>query len=433
MKVFIKTFGCSTNVSDSEAMAGLLTQAGYELCRKENEAGLVIINSCTVKDATERNFFRYLNSLPKKPAKSAKHASSASSLTMPVIIAGCIPESNPESVKGYSLISPAQIDRIVEAAQKTISGEKVYFLGIDKSQAAARLSLPKIRKNNAVEILPISAGCLGECSYCITRFARGGLVSFPPEEIIRQAKSAVSDGAKEIWITSQDTGAYGEDIGTDIAELLEALLAIEGDFMVRLGMANPEHAKKHTKKLINIYKHEKMFKFIHIPVQSGSNAVLGRMGRKYSAENFELVATEFQKQIPNLTIATDVICGFPGETEKEFNETIALIKSVRPDVINISRYSARPGTKAAAMKQLPSAVISERTSRMSELFKKIGLQKNNDWLGWQGDAIVEGHGKNNTFVCRNFAYKPIIAGGSHKLGDQIKVRVKSATSTYLVA
>ncbi len=418
-KIFIKTFGCSVNRSDSEVMAGLLADAEFVIVDSVDSCDVVIVNTCVVKGPSETNALKYIDNV--------------NNLGKMVIVAGCITKTSPKQLLKYSMISPKQVCNIVSVVEETINDHIVHLIADDKNP---RLNLPKIRRNKVVEIIPICAGCLGACAYCIVKKARGHLVSYDPDTIVRQATHAVKSGVKEIWITAQDTGAYGYDIDFPLPRLLRQLVAIHGDFKIRLGMINPNHVLKHLNPLIDIYKNEKMFKFLHIPIQSGNNEVLVKMNRKYAVDDFKFVVSAFRKAIPEITIATDIICGFPSETESQFNDTIGLVRWLNPDIINISKYWQRSGTKAARMKKKVSgADIKKRSSYLFDLFKNIGLMVNEKWYNWVGDIIIDDIGKDiggeATFVGRNYAYRPIVVKGDYELGDVVRVRVNSVTCFHL--
>ncbi len=333
-KVFIKTYGCSFNFSDSENMAGLLKGSGrYELVKSEDEADIVIINSCTVKNSAETKFWRDVRNIKKIK-----------------ILAGCVPQAEKDKSKfeGYSVIGTNQINNVVHVLDETMAGNTVQLL---KKNSNPRLNIPKVRRNDVIEIVPINEGCLGSCDFCITKFTRGHLLSYQPSEIIKHVRNALNDNVKEIWLTSQDTACYGYDIDTNIVNLLKKILEMKRDFKIRLGMGNPDFLPDYLDELIEVYKDSRMFKFLHIPVQSGSNSVLKKMKRNYNVETFVEIVEKFRKTHPLITIATDIIVGYPSETDDDFQKTVELMKKVKPDVLNISRFWARPGTIAKKKKQ----------------------------------------------------------------------------------
>jgi MiaB-like tRNA modifying enzyme len=393
-------------------MLGLLKKAKFEIAQSIDDADVVIINTCTVKNPTERKFFNYLEKI-KDTGKA-------------IIIAGCIPQTNPEKVGGYSLIGVSQINNIVEIVEEAINGNAMESLSYEKFQ---RLNLPKIRKNPIIEIVPICAGCLGEpCAYCKVKSARGDLVSYQKEDILRQIRSAVRDKVKEVWITAQDTGCYGKDIGENLISLLKEVLEIDGDFKIRLGMLNPNHALEFLDDLIKIYKNEKMFRFLHVPVQSGSDKILKSMRRKYTAEDFRKIIYRFSQEIPDITIATDVICGFPGETEDDFNATLELIKEIKPDAINLSRFWPRQGTEAEKMEnQVHGQETKRRSTILTDIYQSTARMRNERWFDWQGKIVIDEKGKDNTMIGRNYAYKPVVVSCECKIGDAIEVKIMKVT------
>jgi len=389
-------------MSDSELMAGLLVEAGFNVTFEfpsQEDPCLVIINSCTVKKLSERKFFKELYYWKKKGVK--------------ILVAGCIPQADRDMLKkaleGYSVIGIKQITRVVEFARKTIDGKIISDISRREMQ---RLKHPLIRKRRIIEILPISEGCLGGCSYCKTKHARGSLVSYEREDIITQFKNALAQGCKEFWITSQDNGCYGFDkYATEeyfLPELLKDLLVIEGNFMVRLGMINPNHMKKIYVRLIEIFKHPKMFKFLHVPVQSGNDRILRLMKREYTTDEFLSIINLFKKEIPHITISTDIIVGFPEETEDEFNDSIRLIEKLRPDVLNISRFWLRNNTEAEKLVQIRGGVSKKRSELVTKIFEDISAVNNKSWVGWTGNVLIDEYGKNNTIIARNEYYKQII-------------------------
>ncbi len=414
-KIFIKTYGCAHNQADSEFMAGLLSQAKYQITNSIEDSNLVIINTCTVKDPSEKKFFTQLERIKK-----------------PIVIAGCIPQADKENpkLKEFSLLGVKQIHRVLEAVDKTLNGEKIKFL----DTKGLTLNLPKIRRNPVVEIVPISNGCLGACTFCKTKQARGVLDSFPLADIITQIRVSLDEGVKEIWLTSEDLGAYGLDIKSSLPELLTQILKIQKDFKLRLGMMNPEYVKKYADQLIEILKDDRIFKFIHCPVQSGNNKVLKNMKRKYLIEDYKTSINKLKSAIPNLTVSTDIICGFPQETDEEFNDTLELVKEFKFPVLNISKFYPRPNTPAIKMGILPTHIVKERSLKLTKLKEKV--VSNDSWIDWEGNILVDEFGKEGVLIGRNFAYKHIVVSNSKDkslLGKIIKIKIISATTDYLIS
>ncbi len=419
-KIKIITYGCSANQADSEAMAFFLEKKGHELVDENQD--LTILNTCTVKSPTENKILKKIKELDEKGEK--------------IIVSGCIPQAEKDyaetKLKKFSIVGVFDIDRIAEAVEKTLGNKRVVFLS---GTAENKRNLERKRRCSLIEILPISEGCLGNCAYCKTKQARGNLVSFNLTYLVKQARKAIKSGAKEIWITSQDTGCYGYDIGETLPKLIEKITKIKGDFRIRIGMMNPNFAKKILPELIKVLKNKKVFKFIHIPVQSGNNRILKKMNRNYFVENFKEIITQLRKKIPEISIATDVILGFPGETKESFMETVELINWLKPDVLNISRYWERPGTESAKMsKKLHTRETKELSRQMSSLFKKIAFEKNKKQIGKEYFVFVDEIGKKGSFISRNDFYKPIvIKSNKDLLGNRIKVKITKAKSEYLIS
>ncbi|XP_068530828.1 threonylcarbamoyladenosine tRNA methylthiotransferase isoform X5 [Anas acuta] len=352
-KIWIRTWGCSHNNSDGEYMAGQLAAYGYKITDNSAEADLWLLNSCTVKNPAEDHF---RNSIKKAQEGNKK-----------VVLAGCVPQAQPRQdyLKGLSIIGVQQIDRVVEVVEETIKGHSVRLLGQKKDNGkrlgGARLDLPKIRKNPLIEIISINTGCLNACTYCKTKHARGDLASYPIEELVDRAKQSFQEGVCEIWLTSEDTGAYGRDIGTDLPTLLWKLVEVipEGA-MLRLGMTNPPYILEHLEEMAKILNHPRVYAFLHIPVQSASDSVLMDMKREYCVADFKRVVDFLKEKVPGITIATDIICGFPGETDEDFQETMKLVEQYRFPSLFINQFYPRPGTPAAKMHQVPAAVVGER-------------------------------------------------------------------------
>ena len=424
MKIYIKTYGCSANQNDSEIMAALLKKKGRKLVNSIEEADIVLVNTCAVKGKTESQIANYLRKIWQRyPSKK-------------YIIAGCLPQVRYDLVKSIikkgALLNPHQIDEINKIVNE-ISQNK-FLEHLDK-KFSAKANMPKLRINPLINIVQINEGCAGFCSFCITKLAKSKLYSALEKDIIEDIKKSIKNGCKEIWLTSQDTGAYGKDNKNNLAELLKNIVEIKGNFYVRIGMINPDNVKPILSELIELYKNPKIFKFLHMPIQSGNDAILKKMNRKYSIKDCENIIKKFRKNIPNLTLSTDIICGFPGESEKQFNDSIKLIKKIKPDTINISRFWGRPGTKAALMpNQINGAITKKRSTKLSEIHHRIALEKNKKWMGWKGRVLIDEKGKNNTWKGRNFAYKQVIVKSSRNLfKKKMNVKITDASPIDLRA
>ena len=339
MKIYVKTFGCTLNKRDSENINGVLAKAGFSLV-DESEADVVIVNSCGVKSKTQNKVVSYINSLDKD-----------------VYVGGCLPrmldlKKLTPKVKGY--FDTNSILKIVEQIK-----ESVFENFCDEKES--RIGKPIVRTDKDVMIIPISSGCLGKCNYCFVRFARGSLKSYSVKDIVKEVED---NEFKTLYLTSQDCGCYGLDIGTDLVSLLKEVVSVDKKFIVRVGMMNPEHVLKMLNSLVALYKNEKVMKFIHIPVQSGSDKVLKEMGRRYSVEDFKKIVTKF-REIEGISISTDIIVGYPTESLQDFEETKELLAWLKPEVLNVSRFGSRPGTEARKLKPLASQEVKRRSKELN--------------------------------------------------------------------
>ncbi|NXV26791.1 CDKAL methylthiotransferase, partial [Rissa tridactyla] len=423
-KIWIRTWGCSHNNSDGEYMAGQLAAYGYKITDNSAEADLWLLNSCTVKNPAEDHF---RNSIKKAQEGKKK-----------VVLAGCVPQAQPRQdyLKGLSIIGVQQIDRVVEVVEETIKGHSVRLLGQKKDNGkrlgGARLDLPKIRKNPLIEIISINTGCLNACTYCKTKHARGDLASYPIEELVDRAKQSFQEGVCEIWLTSEDTGAYGRDIGTDLPTLLWKLVeAIPEGAMLRLGMTNPPYILEHLEEMAKILNHPRVYAFLHIPVQSASDSVLMDMKREYCVADFKQVVDFLKEKVPGITIATDIICGFPGETDEDFQETMKLVEQYRFPSLFINQFYPRPGTPAAKMHQVPAAVKKQRTKDLSQLFHsynpydhKVGER--------QRVLVTEESFDSNYYVAHNPFYEQVLVPKDPLLmGKMVEVNIYEAGKHFM--
>ncbi len=418
VRVHVESYGCTRNRADGEIMEAILVRSGYELAETPESADYVVVNTCAVKDPTEKHMRERIKEL----IDSGKR----------VIVTGCLTHVNPSAIdpRVSGILGVKSIDRIAEAIDVAERGRKLISVEGWRERSIDKLELPRLWKSGVAFVVPISEGCLNACTYCATRFARGVLKSYRPELVVRWVKEALARGYREIQLSSEDTGCYGFDIGTNLAKLLDEITAIEGDFRVRVGMMNPNHAIKILDELIEAYMSEKVYKFLHLPVQSGDNEILRRMGRNYTVEEFEEIVREFRRKVPGLNLNTDIIVGFPGETDEAFENTLELVKRVRPDKINVSRYSPRPGTIAAKWKQLPGWKVKERSRLLHRLRLQIAYEINRSYVGKTLEVLVHGAGKKGGTEGRTFNYKEIILDAGEP-GEFTSVLVEWVGSMYL--
>lgn len=448
--IYIKTFGCSHNVADSEELAYYLSNSGYEILGLNNEtshlsssqadleldlikkADIIIYNTCTVKNPSDDKFFTVLKRTNK-----------------PVILAGCIPQSRNYSstpstdrekaenfLKDYSAIGVDQLDLIVEVVEGTLKGEVVHRLK-KKSSLDGRV-FPLIRRNDFIAIVPILQGCLGFCSYCKTKHARGHLKSYPVKTIIDQIRKAKASGVKEVWLVSEDNGAYGKDISSSLPDLLLQIADVamsvsdsssskESSLMIRVGMLNPEYAFEYRQDLVKILNMDCFYKFLHIPIQAADDQVLRDMVRPYTVQEFRETFSYLKSQVPNLTLATDIICGFPTESSQQFEKTLSFVKKEQFTVLNISKFYPRPNTLASKMKLIPTHEVKRRSKELSDWFSTVNFNKS--YVGKTVSALFTERGSvEGSFIGKSDNYRNVIVlSDKNILGQRLNVKIKSTT------
>ena len=415
-KIFVEAYGCSASFADSEMISGLIVNGGHTLATSPSESDLNLIVTCSVKDTTANKMMYRIKSLK----------------TSPLIVAGCLAKAEQNNVEKFtenaSLLGPNSLGKTLDVINSTLMGKKQIAL---EDSDLSKVGLPKVRLNSAVGIVEIASGCMSECTFCQTKLAKGDLSSYRLGDIVRQVQTEIKEGCKEVWLTSTDNGCYGFDIGTDLPTLVNAVSEIPKDFMIRVGMMNPMYMSRIKQNLIESYDNEKVFKFLHIPVQSGSDKVLNDMKRGHTSETFREIVKKTKERFENFTISTDIIVGFPSETEEDFQKTIALLDETKPDVVNLSKYSARPGTDAAELKQIDAAEIKRRSKVIFTQINKISLKSNEKWIGWKGKVLFDENTEDG-IKGRNYAYKPISIDEEVNIGQSHIVEITKATRKRLI-
>lgn len=423
-RVHIETYGCAFNVADGESMAAILELEGYQIADRADAADAVVLNTCTVKNKTWNDFKKRLGEL----------RSGANNGGPKIVLAGCIPRAHEHDplIADLPAIGPDTIHRIGEVVGEALAGNAPKHVRWNKKEREleTRALLPSRRRNPLVEILPISRGCLSACSFCQTRLARGKLKSFRRADLLERARRAIDDGVREIWLTSQDAGAWGQDSGDSLPDLLHQLCEIKGDFRIRLGMSSPNWIYEKLSDYLDALTHEKMFKFLHAPVQSGSDRVLAHMKREGTAAQFEEVACAFTARFPEGTFMTDLIVGYPTETDEDFEQTLQLIERCGIGMVNRSRYSRRPGTSAATLPSLPSDVVLDRSVRLEKLVRGIARVWHQKLVG-KTERVLTAEQRGKTTLAHNEAYRPVFIEGILPLGAWFTVTHLSAADYHL--
>ncbi len=428
--------GCAANFGEGEKIARTFESQHRILFGMPNDQrpNAFVLNICTVKgNAGAIKLLRQAISI----SPEAK-----------IIITGCAPKDFREEALRLS-------------PQITFTDIKELTRGnpnAGKEQEHSRKFAPKgnpeeiLRESPLVGIVNIESGCLDACSYCSTRLVKGRLESFPAEEIVSQVAKLVADGCLEIQLTGQDCGCYGFDFnegnspaGTscqprNLAELVQKILAeVPGDYRLRLGMGNPRHILHYKDALMDCFKDPRVYKFIHLPVQSGSEHTLQDMNRKHTAREYAELAKEFNERFPLFTLSTDLIVGFPGESDQDFADTLNLLRETRPTVCNITRFVSRPGTPASHMTNtVPDEVKHKRSAELAAAFQEIAQQNNARWIGQEETVTVEKAGyRKGSVIARNDAYRPVAIQVSdskeYALGTRLKVKIIGAEPFALIS
>ncbi|WP_123622706.1 tRNA (N(6)-L-threonylcarbamoyladenosine(37)-C(2))-methylthiotransferase [Halorubrum sp. CSM-61] len=405
----IETYGCSSNRGESREIERALRDGGHRPADGPEDADVAILNTCTVVEKTERNMLRRAEELAE--------------ITAELVVTGCMALAQGDMFEEAGV--DAEILHWDEVPSYVLNGE---------CPTVTPDAEPVL--DGVVGILPIARGCMSNCSYCITKFATGRVDSPSVEENVEKARALVHAGAKEIRVTGQDTGVYGWDNGDrKLPELLDRICDIDGEFRVRLGMANPGGIHGIHEELADVFaRNEELYDFIHAPVQSGSDEVLEEMRRQHRVEKFREIVATFDDRLDHWTLSTDFIVGFPTETEADHERSMDLLAEVRPEKINVTRFSKRPGTDAADMKGLGGTVKKERSKAMSELKMEVVGEAYESMVGETFEVLVVEEGTGDSVKCRDGAYRQIIVQKATErgveVGDFLEVEVTGHNTVY---
>jgi len=409
-KVCVETYGCTLNQADSDIIMAILKER-HSLVEDWKKSDVVVINSCTVKGATENRIFERMRTL-RKEGKA-------------FVIAGCL-TANAAKIRKYApaapLVGTSSLRHISDAVDDALAGRATSYNANEAKDALPKLLTAPIMR------IPINDGCTSQCHFCQTKLARPYLRSYTPKTILKWIGTAVENGAKEIQLTSMDSGAYGLDIKTTLVSLLRLIAESdfgEKKFFVRVGMINPNHAKRMLPELVEILQGPRFYRFLHIPVQTGSEKVCREMNRDHSVKDFIDIVRAVRKAMPDATIATDIIVGYPTETRADFAKTLELLETVRPDITNVSKFSPRPGTKAMELSQLANGEVKRRSTVASEEVKKTSMERKKLYVGRACRVLVTE--RQRDFTGRDINYHQVVVKGfKGPLGAFVDVTVASA-------
>lgn len=431
-KFFIQTFGCQMNEHDSEVMAGLLEERFYIPTKEIKEADFILLNTCCIREKAESKVLSMLGSLKKLKAKKPD---------LIVGVCGCmIQQKNivPKILHAAPFVNlmfgTNNMDKLPEYLERIErDGQPVYE--IIEEDASADLKLPASREYPFKAFVNIMYGCNNFCTYCIVPYVRGRERSRKKEDIVEEVRALVADGVVEIMLLGQNVDSYGNDFDEPVsfASLLEEIDAIDGIERIRFMTSHP---KDFSLALIDVIKNSKhICHSLHLPVQSGSNEVLRRMNRKYTRERYLEIVQAMREAIPDVAITTDIIVGFPGETEEDFQETVDLVETVGFDNAFSFIYSKRPGTAAAKFEdQIPLDVKKERLQRLNDRLSKWSLYHNKKYEGQTVKVLVEGLSENNDNMLSgrtDTAKTVIFEGDSSLIGTFVNVTITTAQTWVL--
>lgn len=393
MLVYFETYGCALNKADTALMKSLVVERGHGITIRVEEADAVVVNTCTVRLDTELRVLRRLSELYKRFGNSKR-----------IVVAGCMAAAQPYTIKRMFprviLLSPQNITKLIEAMES----------GADMLLGERDMSYLKPYVDGAIAAVPVAEGCVGNCSFCLTKLARRRLRSYRPGEVVRAVEEAVKGGAIEIELTAQDTGSYGLDLGDiRLPDLVREIVEkVPGDYMLRIGMANPDALAGLVDRVIEVLREPRVYKYLHIPLQSADDRVLKTMKRRYTYDEYREIIVELRKKIPGITIATDVIVGHPGEDDEAFQRTARALAELQFDKVHVAQYTIRPRTESAAMAQVPEHVKKHRSTILSKIVEEVGVSINREYLNSLASIVITHRSIRGSIVGRTLNYKPVV-------------------------
>ena len=431
-KAFVLTFGCQQNEADSERLAGMAEAMGYQVIDMPDEADFIIVNTCAIREHAE---LKALSTIGQYKHIKAKNPG------LIIAVCGCMvtQEHRKNDIKfKYPYVDfifgTSSIHRMPQLIWERIEREKRVYCPEENEYMVAE-GIPVRRESNYKAWLSVMYGCNNFCSYCIVPYVRGRERSRRKEDILEEFKQLIAEGYKDITLLGQNVNSYGKDNddGCDFADLLRLLCKVEGDYKIHFMTSHPKDA---TNKLIDVIAEEEhMAKHFHLPMQSGSDRVLKAMNRHYDTERYMSIVNYMRKRIPDIAITSDIIVGFPGESEEEFEMTLEMLRRVRFDMLYSFIYSPRKGTPAAEMEeQIPKAIQNNRFERLLATQNAIALEKNTPLVGKTIRVLCDGESKTNSalYSGRTEQAKIVFFEGSQDdIGKFVDVKIDKAEAFAL--
>lgn len=431
---FIRTFGCQQNEADSERLAGMACEMGYTITESPEAADLILVNTCAVREHAELRAMSITGQFKHLKEKNPE---------LVIGICGCMvtQEHRMNAIKhGFDyidfLLGAGAFYKLPGILLERLTGGKRKFV-LDPAEGSLAEGVPVYRKSKIKAWVSVMYGCNNFCTYCVVPYVRGRERSRSPEDILKEVKELVESGCREITLLGQNVNSYGNDadFGCDFADLVKKICSIEGDFILRFMTSHPKDANK---KLIDTMADEpKCAKQFHLPLQAGSAKILSDMNRRYTPEEYLELIDYMRSKMPEIAISSDIMVGFPGESEDDFKDTLSMLEKVRFDMIYSFIYSPRELTPAAKMDcQIPEEVKSRRFSRLLETQNKISLEKNQALVGKIKRILIEGESKSSPDMLtgREEGGKLVHVPKSdfaNKIGEFVDVKITSAETFAL--
>ncbi len=420
------------NKADSNIIIQTLLSRGYVLTNSVENADIIIINTCAVREDSEIRQLKRMRYLYSKYTDKK------------YVIVGCLAKVRISEIMRIFdnkciIVDPNNVENFEHILECLENGNYGIFIGDSRPMRVMPEFKPELHGH--IYVVPIQIGCLCTCTFCVTKFARsvkGGVRSYSMDLIIENIKRAVRKGAREIYLTGQDVACYGFDKGVTLVDLIERILReVEGEYFIRIGMSEPEAFSKIADQLIDIIKSDRrIYSYFHLPVQSGSDKVLERMRRKYTVDEYKSLVKKIRREIPECTIVTDMIVGFPGETEEDFELSLKLIEELEFDKVHVARFSLRPFTEAELMpNKIPDSIKKNRSRRMVEVANKVALKRNLMFINKKLEGIISSpEPKGSGCIVRLLNYKPVIVKdfSLNILSSIVEVEIENATPINLI-
>ncbi len=426
---YVETYGCQQNEADSERIRGMLSEAGYSICDAAEGADVVVMNTCAIREHANQRVFGNLGALTHTKRRHPGQK---------IFLCGCMAGQEVVSTRiknSYhhvdGVFSTHHLWQFPEILYKVLTTGKRQFYIADEAGSIAE-GLPVVRSSDLKSWVSIMYGCNNFCTYCIVPYVRGRERSRKPEDILAECRRLVADGCKEINLLGQNVNSYGKDLdcGVDFADLLAEIAQIPGDFLIRFMTSHPRDASE--KLFDTMAKYDKIAKQLHLPFQSGSSRVLKAMNRHYDREKYLAKVAYAKSVMPDLVLTSDVIVGFPGETEEEFEETISLIEQVRYDALFTFIFSPRPGTPAATMDDpTPKEEKNRRFDRLCAVQNRISEEIHQGYVGNTFRCLVDGRDKDQLTARTEGGRLVRFAGDDSLIGTYQNITITGATTWSL--